>query len=127
MESIVKMLERSIGKQDYQQYLHLNTQPIVTSLLVLLKPQESYLQLVDHDADYFIQINEDFTMEQNQDLLQTSVGSLIANLCMSIDGYLSFVGSMCLMILKCWDGSIADLEGGKSYIDTISEIWKCEF
>ena len=65
----------------------------------------------------------DFCMEQQRDMLETKVGSLISSLCMYVDGYMSFIGSLCIMLLKEYNGSINQLPGGLDYINTINAIW----
>ena len=129
MEKIVGMLERSICTEAYSSALHCSTQQICISLLKMLTPPLSYLELMEADPEQFVQIGEDFAMEQSNEMLITRAGSLLSALCMSIDGYLSFLGSMLIMILKRFDGSIEQLPDApqmRDYFLKIDEMYDVE-
>ena len=109
MEKVVVMIERSVGHEEYSKMLHAHAQVVSISLLKLMAPTLSYLELVESDPEQFVQIGEDFAMEQHNEMLITRAGSLLSSLCMYVDGYLSFIGSMLIMILKRYDGSSAQV------------------
>lgn len=66
----------------------------------------------------------DFCMEQQRELLEVKVGSLISALTMYIDGYMSFIGSLCIVIIKKFNGTFEAIPGGKEYMDTINAMWE---
>lgn len=104
IEKAIVFIERSLPQESYGKLLHSLTQDITLSLLMLLSPSASFLDLMRSDPEQYVQIDEDFTVEQQNEMLITRAGSLLSSLCMEIDGYLSFVGSLCIMLLKRCEG-----------------------
>lgn len=62
-------------------------------------------------------------MEQQRELLEVKIGSLISSLCMYIDGFMSFVGSMCIMMIKNFNGTISQIPGFEAYMKIIDGMW----
>ena len=58
-------------------------------------------------------------------MLLTRAGSLLSSLCMYVDGYLSFIGSMLIMILKRYDGSAQSIMSPETaaYFQSIDTIF----
>lgn len=100
MERVVVILERSISQEVYYSMFHNNLQTIVLCLLDLLKPKESTIAMCASDPDEYVEMLDDFCMSQQREMLDTKVISLISSLCLYIDGYMSFISSLCIMLLK---------------------------
>lgn len=62
-------------------------------------------------------------MEQQREMLEVRIGSLISSLCMYIDGFMSFVGSMCIVIIKRFNGTLDQITGADEYIKIIDSMW----
>lgn len=103
---------------------HGNLQTIVLSLLDLLKPKESTIAMCASDPDEYVDILDDFCMNQQREMLETKAISLISSLCLYIDGYMSFISSLCIMLLKEYEGSLEQLPGAVEYMKIINSIWK---
>lgn len=55
----------------------------------------------------------DFCMEQQRESMEVRVGSLVSSLCLYVDGYLSFLGSLAIMVFKSYNGTINAIPGSK--------------
>lgn len=55
-------------------------------------------------------------MEQQRELLETRVCSLIASLCLYVDGYMSFLGTLCIMYIKKYNQTLAQIPQSAGYI-----------
>lgn len=55
----------------------------------------------------------DFCMEQQRESMEVRVGSLVSSLCLYVDGYLSFLGSLAIMVFKSYNGTINSIPGSK--------------
>lgn len=51
-------------------------------------------------------------MTQQTDYLVTKVCSLLSSLCLYIDGYMTFVGMVCVMVIKAWGSGLKGVDKG---------------
>lgn len=58
-------------------------------------------------------------------MLDVRVGSLLSSLCLYIDGYMTIVGTLCVMVLKNYNGTLQNISEGSEYMDIINKIWEC--
>ena len=72
--------------------------------------------MVQNDPQYFVQLQDDFCKLQEMETLKTRAGSLISNLPLAIDGYLTFVVHLALLAL-----SQLDINGEKSEAEV--KLW----
>lgn len=65
-------------------------------------------------------------MTQQNDHLATKVCSLISSLCLYIDGYMSQIGTLCIMVIKMWGSGLQDVPTGEQYMQTVNSLWKAD-
>lgn len=105
MEHVLNLLDRSLCHQPYLEQVYPLNQQIVVNLLRLLA-QVSEAELASRDPEYFVEVLTEYCKGQNKEMLMMRIGGLIANLCMNVDGCLSFLGSMCIIVFKSVDSSL---------------------
>jgi hypothetical protein len=94
---VLQMLERSVCYSDYAVYFYNSTQILMLKLFELVSIREAERSSLEDDPEHFAEMSYDFSMNQESGNVKTRAGSLIYNLCMSIDGNLTFVSHMCLI------------------------------
>jgi hypothetical protein len=71
----------------------------VLKLFELVAARDAEREAIDKDPEYFAEIAEDFCTSQESQSMKARAGSLIYNLCMYIDGNLTFVANFALIAL----------------------------
>lgn len=64
-------------------------------------------------------------MTQQTDYLVTKICSLLSSLCLYIDGYMTFVGMVCVMVIKAWGSGLKGIQKGQEYIEDLNKNWRC--
>lgn len=65
-------------------------------------------------------------MTQQTDHLVTKVCSLISNLCLNIDGYMTFIGMVCVMVVKAWGSGLKEVDKGLQYMENLNSFWNAD-
>lgn len=93
----MQLLERSTSYGDYNQLFYNNTHLLVLKLFELSSVKLSEVDAMENDPEYFAEISDDFCRAQESDSVKIRSGSLLYNLCLTIDGNLSFIVKMALL------------------------------
>lgn len=123
MSKVVCLVERSIGQESYYEMLYQNVQVVSVGLLKYLGMSSPFENLLESDPQEYVEIQEDLCMTQQSDYLITKVCSLISGLCLNIDGYMSCIGMICLMVVKAWGSGLEDVDKGEEYMENLNKLW----
>jgi hypothetical protein len=96
---VLQLLERSCSHADYASYFYSSTQLLMLKLFQLVSIGPAERDALLNDPEHFAEIADDFCKTQDANSVKARAGSLIHSLCLSIDGTLTFVSSMCFIPL----------------------------
>ena len=99
VSDVIKILERATGHAPYTQELYSHTQILILKLFQLSVAGASERANLANDPDYFVEIADDFCQTQESESVKVRSGSLLYNLCLSVDGNLTVTFQMALISL----------------------------
>jgi hypothetical protein len=121
MEHIISMLDRSLYHPAYAEQVYPQSQQIIINLLHLLA-QISEDEFANSDPEYFVEILADFCKGDKKETLLAKVGSLLVSFCNNVEGCFSFLGGICIMVIKNIDPSLQK-ENERNFILNMSKVW----
>jgi hypothetical protein len=108
VSGVLQLLERSTNHAAYAEYYYSNTQIMVLKLFELVAAREAEIRAAESDPEHFVEIADDFCKNQDSESVKVRAGSLIYNLCLTIDGNLTFVTNMALIPLYALEKQLTE-------------------
>lgn len=81
--------------------------------------------MLENDGDYFIELSDDYCKQQEMETLKTRAGSLLSNLTMTIDGYLTFVTQVALVAMRQQLTGVDKPPSEVQMWTTLMSAWTC--
>ena len=136
ISTLLLLVERSTCFSEFAETFFNVTQVLVIKLFELISAKQAEREAITDDPQYFAEIADDFCKTQESDTIKARAGSLLYNLCLCIDGNLTFITNFALIslldiqrkaVLTLMPGVQPDPSTSQSEnaMKTLLDLWPC--
>ena len=99
LQEIIRVVERSVPNTSYHPLFLKYRDMLITELFYLIEANSEEIVMIETNAEAFIEQNEDFCLDQDDEGTKSRSGSLLAILCLEVDGFLTVTFNISLLCI----------------------------